>query len=130
MSIRAHENAVKESLLADLPESVFASYSTTKGKSRYAVVFIALSKSEQSRFTAGQTRDTFTVTVHNCGESKDSAQWVEERVLKLKGKVLTVPGRKLWPVEYVTGQPLDLDEDGENPIWFSISQFDIVSDPA
>lgn len=129
MSIRLHRDAVIASLLADLSGSVFKSYSAAD-KSRYAVVFIARTRRDRSRFTGPQSRDTFTVTVHCVGESEDSALWVQERVDKLTGKVLTVAGRSVWPVEYVTGQPPDLDDDGPDPLWFSVSQFDIISDPS
>ena len=56
-------------------------------------------------------------------------EWVEERVNQLTGKKLTVTGRTVWPVEYITGQPPSLDDDGTKPLWFTVSQFDIISDP-
>lgn len=48
----------------------------------------------------------------------------------LTGKKLTVAGRNVWPVEYITGQPPSLDDDGTKPLWFTVSQFDIISDPS
>lgn len=129
MTIRAHRDAVIASLQGDLANSVFKSYSASN-KPRYAVVFVARSRKDRTRYTGPQSRDTFTVTVHCVGESEDSALWVQERVDKLTGKMLTVAGRSLWPVEYVTGQPPDLDDDGPTPLWFSVSQFDITSSPA
>ncbi|MCH9836054.1 hypothetical protein K0U83_10355 [bacterium] len=130
--IRAHRDAVTASLEADLPGAVFKSYEAAKKAptvAAYAVVFIALSRRDRTRFTGPQSRATFTATVHCVGESEDSALWVQERVDKLTDKVLTVAGRSLRPVEYVTGVAPDLD-DGTDPLWFTISQFDIVSDPA
>lgn len=127
MTIRATRDAVIASLQGDLANSVFKSYSASD-KDRYAVVFVARSRKDRVRYTGPQSRDTFTVTVHSVGVDEDSALWVQERVDKLTGKVLTVSGRSLWPVEYVTGQPPSLDDDGPTPLWFSISQFDIVSD--
>ena len=127
--IRAHRDAVIASLQSDLSGSVFKSYSASD-QSRYAVVFIARSSKERPRYTGGQSRDVFTVTVHSVGVDEDSALWVQERVDKLTGKTLTVVGRRLWPVEYITGQPPNLDDDGPVPLWFSVSQFDIISDPS
>ena len=129
MSVRAHRDAVIASLETDLPGSVFKSYSAAT-TSRYAVVFIAKSAARRSRFSSGQNRDIYTVTVHSVGVDEDSCLWVQERVDKLTGIVLNVAGRKLWPVEYITGRPPDLDDDGPTPLWFSVSQFDIISDPA
>lgn len=131
--IRAHRDAVIASLLTDLPGAVFKSYEAAKKAptvTAYAVVFIARSRREQARYTGGQTRDTFTVTVHNVGDSEDSCLWVQDRVDTLTDQTLTVPGRSLWPARYVTGQPPDLDDDGMTPLWFSISQFDLISDPS
>lgn len=131
MTIRAHRDSVKAFLETGLPGAVFKSYSAAgKSVSRYAVVFVALSGKERSRYTGQQTRHTYTVTVHCVGESEDSALWVQERVDALTDMVLEVPGRVLRPVEYVTGKPPDLADDGPDPLWFSVSQFDIVSDPA
>lgn len=127
MSIRATRDAVIASLETDLPDSVFKSYSAAK-KSRYAVVFIARSSKRRTRFTGPQAQDVFTVTVHSVGIDEDSALWVQERVDNLTGKRLTVPGRKLWPAEFITGQAADLDDDGPAPLWFAVSQFDIISD--
>lgn len=127
MTIRAHRDAVIASLGADLPGAVFKSYSASD-KSRYAVVFLARSARRRPRYTGPQSRDVFTVTVHSVGVDEDSCLWVQERVDKLTGRTLTVAGRRLWPVEYVTGQPPDLADDGPEPLWFTVSQFDIVSD--
>lgn len=133
MSIRAHRDAVIADLEARLPGAVFKSYSAAKKAptlSRYAVVFIGRSGKPRTRYTGGQWRDRYTVTVHSVGEDEDLAFWVEERVVKLTGAHLTVAGRSLWAVEYVTGQPPALDSDGTKPLWFTVSQFDIISDPA
>lgn len=128
MSIRAHRDAVIASLGADLPGSVFKSYSAAS-VARYAVVFVARSAKTRSRYTSGQLRDVFTVTVHCVGANEDSALWVQERVDMLTGRSLAVTGRRVWPVEYITGQPPNLDDDGTKPLWFTVSQFDIISDP-
>lgn len=129
MTIRSTRDAVVASLQADLPGSVFKSYSASD-KARYAVVFIARSSKPRTRFTGGQWSDVFTVTVHSVGSDEDSALWVQERVDLLTGKILTVSGRRLRPVEYVTGQACQLDDDGPAPLWWAVSQFDIHSDPA
>lgn len=128
--IRAHRDAVKASLEADLPGSVFSSYSAVKDAKRYAVVFIGRTSKPQLRYTSGQVRDVFTVTVHSVGVDEDSALWVQERVDQLTGRQLVVAGRRLQKVRYVTGRPPQLDDDSTAPLWFTISQFDIVSDPA
>lgn len=130
MSSRLVSAAVVSSLSADLPGAVFESYSAVSGATRYAVVWVALSSKERPRYTGGQWRDVFTVTVHSVGLSQAQSLWVQERVNKLTGKTLTVSGRKLWPSEYITGTPPDLDDDGPDPLWFTVSQFDIMSDPA
>jgi hypothetical protein len=126
---RAHRDAVIASLQTDLPGSVFKSYSAAD-KSRYAVVFIARSSKRRTRFTGPQSQDVFTVTVHSVGTDEDSALWVQERVDKLTDRRLSVSGRSLFPVEFITGQPADLDDDGPAPLWFAVSQFDITSDLA
>lgn len=126
--IRAHRDAVIASLESVLPGSVFKSYSAAS-VARYAVVFIARSAKSRSRYSSGQLRDVFTVTVHSVGVDEDSALWVQERVDLLTGRVLSVAGRHVWPVEYITGQPPNLDDDGTKPLWFTVSQFDITSDP-
>ena len=131
--MRVHRAAVITALQPDLTGSVFKPSEVTKkaaGLDRYAVVYISRSGKERARYTGKQTRDRYTVTVHCVGKSEDSALWVQERVDKLTGQVLTVAGRSVWPVEYVTGQPPDLDDDGPDPLWFSVSQFDITSSPA
>lgn len=133
MTLKAHRDAVIAFYEADLPGAVFQSYSAAKkaaGVTRYAVVFIARTRKDRPRYTGPQSRDTFTVTVHSVGESEDECLWVQERVDKLTDHTLGVTGRTLWPAEYVTGQPPDLDDDGTTPLWFSVSQFDIISDPA
>lgn len=126
--MRATRDAVIASLETDLPASVFKSYSASD-KSRYAVVFIARSQKKRTRFTGPQAQDVFTVTIHSVGVDEDSCLWVQERVDRLTGRRLVAPGRKLWPVEFITGQAADLDDDGPNPLWFAVSQFDIISDP-
>lgn len=128
MSIRAHRDAIIAELATRLPGAVFKSYSAASGP-RYAVVFIALSSKPRTRFTGGQWQHVYTVTVHSVGEDEDLALWVQERVDLLTGKTLAVPNRKLWPVEYITGQPPNLDDDGVKPLWFTVTQFDIKSDP-
>ena len=129
MSIRAHRNAIIAELETRLAGSVFTSYGAAS-KARYAVVFIGRSAKPRTRFTGGQWRDVFTVTIHSVGASEEECLWVEERVNLLTGKKLTVTGRDVWPVEYVTGQPPSLDDDGTKPLWFTVSQFDIISDPS
>lgn len=128
--IRAHRDAVKASLEADLPGSVFSSYSAVKDAKRYAVVWTALSSSPRTRYTGAQSREVYTITVHSLGVDEDSCLWVAERVKKLTGRTLQVAGRRLWPVEFITQRPPDLDDDGPTPLWLAITQFDIVSDPA
>lgn len=125
---RSVRDAVIASLEADLPYSVFKSYSAAD-RSRYAVVFIARSSKRRGRYMSSQFRDVFTVTVHSVAQSEDQCLWVEERVNKLTGKRLAVPERRVWPVEFITGQAPQLDDDGAAPLWWSVSQFDIVSDP-
>lgn len=129
MTLRAHRDAVIASLLTGLPSAVFKSYSASD-KEKYAVVFIARSSKPRTRFTGGQWSDVFTVTVHSVGSDEDEALWVQERVDQLTGKILPVAGRKLRPVVYITGQPCQLDDDGPDPLWWAVSQFDIYSDPA
>ena len=126
--MRAHRNAVIAELESRLAGAVFTSYGAAN-KSRYAVVFIGRSAKPRTRFTGGQWRDVFTVTIHSVGASEEECLWVEERVNQLTGAKLTVTGRDVWPVEYITGQPPNLDDDGTKPLWFTVSQFDIISDP-
>lgn len=132
--MRAHRAAVIAFYQDDLAGIVFKPSEVTKkaaGLKKYAVVFIAPSQKIRSRYSSVQNRDVFTVTVHSVGKDEDSALWVAERVNKLTGKTLAVAGRSLFPVEYVTGQPpIDPDDDAPSPLWFSVSQFDITSDPA
>ena len=128
MSIRATRDAVIAELQTRLPGAVFQAYSAASGP-RYAVVFVALSHKPRTRFTGGQWRHVYTVTVHSVGEDAILSGWVEERVDELTGKTLTVAGRKLWPVEFITSQPPNLDDDGTKPLWFTVTQFDIISDP-
>lgn len=127
--MRGHRNAVIAELETRLAGSVFTSYGAAN-KSRYAVVFIGRSAKPRTRFTGGQWRDVFTVTIHSVGDSEEGCLWVEERVNELTGAKLTVADRNVWPVEYITGQPPNLDDDGPKPLWFTVSQFDITSDPA
>ena len=130
--MRAHRNAVIAELSTRLPGAVFKSYSAAAkaaGVERYAVVFIGRASKPRTRFTGGQWRDIYTVTIHSVGSDEDLALWVEERVVKLTGVKLTVSGRNVWPVEYITGQPPNLDDDGVKPLWFTVTQFDIHSDP-
>ena len=137
MSDRAHRDAVMADLEGRLPGAVFKSYSAkTSGEqpvvypSRYAVVFVALSDKQRMRFSGGQWRHVYTVTVHSVGTDEDECLWVRERVDLLTDRTLEVTGRRLFPVEFVTSRPPDLDDDGPKPLWFAITQFDIISDPA
>lgn len=129
MTVRGVRDAVIGSLETDLPGSVFKSYSAAS-RSRYAVVFVAKSAMDRSRYSSRQNRDVFTVTVHSVGEDEDLSLWVQERVDRLTGRSLSLAGRRVWPVEFVTGRPPALDRDGPVPLWFTVSQFDIISDPA
>lgn len=132
--IRAHRDSVKSFLTEQgLTGAVFGSFQAAQkvaGLQRYAVVFVALSSKQRPRYTGQQTRETYTVTVHSIGSDEDASLWVAERVDRLTGKTLTVTGRSLRPVEFITAQPPDLDDDGPDPLWFTITQFDITSDPA
>lgn len=131
--IRAHRDAVIAFFEISLPGAVFKSYSAAAevpAPSRYAVVFVALSRRDRSRYTGRQSRDTYTVTVHSVGDDEDACLWVAERIAGLTDQVLTVPGRLLRPAEFITAQPPDLDDDGPDPLWFTVTQFDITSDPA
>lgn len=137
MSDRAHRDAVMAELETRLAGAVFKSYSAkipggqpVVYPSRYAVVFVALSDKPRTRFSGGQWRHVYTVTVHSVGTDEDTCLWVRERVDLLTGKTLEVAGRKLLPTEFVTSRPPDLDDDGPKPLWFAITQFDIISDPA
>lgn len=129
MTLRNHRDAVIASLLVDLPGAVFKPYEAT-ALSRYAVVWVAVSDSPQTRFTGGQWREVFTVTVHAFGEDDDQALWVAERVMKLKGKTPTVPGRRLQPMRFVAQKPPELDDDGPTPLQRVVTQFDLISDPS
>lgn len=126
--IRAHRDAVIASLNSDLPGAVFHSYAAANN-TRYAVVFIARAEKERSRYSSAQIRDRFTITVHSVGTDEDSCLWVQERVDRLTGKTLTVANRFLRPVEFITGTAPDLNDQGTTPLWWAISQFDIISDP-
>lgn len=138
MTLRAHRDAVTAALEERLPGAVFSSYSKalkaagTGGKPlvRWAVVFIALSSKPRTRLSGGQWRHVYTVTVHSVGVGEDEALFVQERVDLLTGKTLEAAGRKLFPVEFVTSRPPELDDDGPRPLWFTVTQFDIISDPA
>ena len=135
--IRAHRDAVIAELETRLPGAVFKSYSKALGSvdsggkplTRWAVVFMALSSKRRTRFAGGQWQYIFTATVHSVGMDEDLSLWVHERVDALTGKTLVVPGRKLDPAEFITAQPPNLDDDGTTPLWFTITQFDITSDP-
>ncbi len=129
MTLRSHRDAVIAALEVDLPGSVFKPYEATD-LPRYAVVWVAVSDSPRTRFTGGQWREIYTVTVHSFGDDDDLALWVAERVSRLKGKTLSIPGRRLWPVEFITQRPPELDDDGPNPLQRVATQFDITSDPA
>ena len=128
MTVRMHRDAVIAELEKSLPGSVFKSYSAS-GQSRYAVVFIAAASRPRTRFTGPQSRTIYTVTVHSVGSDEDQALWVQERVDGLTGARLSVPGFRVWPVEFITSQPAQLDDDGTRPLWYTVSQFDITSDP-
>lgn len=130
MSFRGVRDAVVTELEKSLPGLVFTSYSAPAGMNKYAVVFTALTGKPRTRFAGGQWRDVFTVTVHSVGVTEEHALWVAERVNALTDKRLAVTGRSLFPVEYGTGRPPTLDDDGPAPLWFTVSQFDIISDPA
>lgn len=131
MSVRGVSSAVVSALSSDLSGAVFLPWEVpTPAPSRYAVVWVALSGKDRSRYASAQVRDVFTVTVHSVGGDANQCLWVQERVEKLTGKTLTVANRKLWPVEYITGHPPGLDDDGPEPKLFAVSQFDIFSDPA
>lgn len=129
MTMRSVRDAVVSSLEVDLPGAVFTSYGATS-KSRYAVVFTALAEKPRTRLMGGQFRDLYTVTVHSVGTSEQSALWVAEKVNQLTGRVLSVDSRRMRPVEYVTGREPALDDSSVSPLWFVVSQFDIISDPA
>lgn len=130
MTVRAHRDAVIASLGSDLPGAVFKSYSAVSGSlQRYAVVHIAPSVKQRPRYTGGQSRTVYTATVHSVGLDEDLALWVQERVERLTGRSLAVPGFKLWPVEFVTSRPPELDDGSSVPLWFTVTQFDITSDP-
>lgn len=129
--IRAVRDAVIAELDDVLPESVFKSYMAAEGPSRYAVVFVARTRKVRPRSTSGQVRDVYTVTVHSVGVDEDSALWVQEHVdAALTDRVLRVPGVKTWAASYVTGRPPSNDDTSDVPMWFTVSQFDIICDPA
>ncbi|MBB4072047.1 hypothetical protein [Canibacter oris] len=133
MSIRAHKKAILAFLEQHLPGSVFDSYdaaaATGVSARRYAVVFIAKTAAAQHRYTSGQTRHTYTVTIHSVGDSIESCQWVQDKTDALTGAVLAVPGRDLHPVRFVTSKLPQLDTDSDKPMFFAVTQFDLVSDP-
>lgn len=130
MTVRLHRDAVIASLQQDLPGAVFKSYAAVPGTlQRYSVVFIAPSTKQRPRYMGGQSRTVYTVTVHSVGQDEDLALWVQERAERLTGRVLIVPGFRCWPVEFITGRPPELDDDGTSPLWFTATQFDITSDP-
>lgn len=128
MSQRAVRDAVIASLNVDLPGAVFKPYKAGS-LDRYAVVWVALTDSPQTRFTGGQWREVWTVTVHSFGKDDDLAAWVAERVLRLKGRTLSVAGRTLQKVRFVVSKPAELDDDGPLPLQRIVTQFEIISDP-
>lgn len=131
MTVRGVSSAVVAELVKSLPGAVFAPFDVpSPAPQRYAVVWVSMSGRDRPRYSSGQVRDVFTVTVHCVGSDAAQAHWVQEKVNALTGASLTLAGRKLWPVEYVTGQPAALDDDGDSPLVFAVSQFDVMSDPA
>lgn len=129
MTVRGVSSAVVAELVKSMPNAVFEPYGVpSPAPQRYAVVWVSMSGRDRPRYSSGQVRDVYTVTVHCVGSDAAQAHWVQEKVNALTGKSLTLAGRKLWPVEYVTGQPAALDDDGDTPLVFAVSQFDIVSD--
>lgn len=131
MTVRGVTSAVVAGLASSLPGAVFAPFDVpSPAPQRYAVVWVSMSGKDRPRYSSGQVRDVYTVTVHCVGSDAAQAHWVQEKVNALTGASLTLAGRKLWPVEYVTGQPTALDDDGDSPLVFAVSQFDIVSDPS
>ena len=130
MTVRGVSSAVVTELAKSLPGAVFAPFGVpSPAPQRYAVVWVSLVEKQRTRLTGGQVRDVFTVTVHCVGADAAQAHWVQEKVNALTGVTLTVSGRMLWPVEFVTSQPAALDDDGDSPLVFAVSQFDVMSDP-
>lgn len=130
MTVRGVSSAVVTELVKSMPNAVFEPYDVpSPAPQRYAVVWVSLSGRDRSRYSSGQVRDVFTVTVHCVGADAGQAHWVQEKVNALTGVTLALSGRKLWPVEFVTSQPAALDDDGDTPLVFAVSQFDIISDP-
>ena len=130
MTVRGVSSAVVAELAKSLPGAVFAPFGVpSPAPQRYAVVWVSLVEKQRTRLTGGQVRDVFTVTVHCVGADAVQAHWVQEKVNALTGVTLTVSGRMLWPVEFVTSQPAALDDDGDSPLVFAVSQFDVMSDP-
>jgi hypothetical protein len=131
MTVRGVTSVVVAELVKSLPGAVFAPFDVpSPAPQRYAVVWVSMSGKDRPRYSSGQVRDVYTVTVHCVGSDAAQAHWVQEKVNALTGVKLTLAGRKLWPVEYVTGQPAALDDDGDSPLVFAVSQFDVMSDPA
>jgi hypothetical protein len=131
MTVRGVTSVVVAELVKSLPGAVFAPFDVpSPAPQRYAVVWVSMSGKDRPRYSSGQVRDVYTVTVHCVGSDAAQAHWVQEKVNALTGASLTLAGRKLWPVEYVTGQPAALDDDGDSPLVFAVSQFDVMSDPA
>lgn len=131
MTVRGVTSAVVAELVKSLPGAVFAPFEVpSPAPQRYAVVWVSLAEKQRTRLTGWQVRDVFTVTVHCVGLDAVQAHWVQERVNALTGETLTLSGRVLWPVEFVTSQPAALDDDGDTPLVFAVSQFDVMSDPA
>jgi hypothetical protein len=131
MTVRGVTSVVVAELVKSMPGAVFAPFDVpSPAPQRYAVVWVSMSGKDRPRYSSGQVRDVYTVTVHCVGSDAAQAHWVQEKVNALTGASLTLAGRKLWPVEYVTGQPAALDDDGDSPLVFAVSQFDVMSDPA
>lgn len=128
MTIRKHRDVVKAWLSTDLPGAVFTSYAAANLE-RYAVLFTALTSKTQHRYSMPPGRDVYTFTVHSVGESEDQCLWVQERVVKLANQTLSVPGRALFPLQFIMGRVPELDEGGPAPLWFAVTQFDMISDP-
>lgn len=129
MTVRQIRDAVIASLEPRLPGAVFSPNKVPAGSRSYAVVYVALSRKNRTRFTSKQIQHQYTVTIHSVGADDEACYWVQERVDELTGRRLSIPGRHLHPVEYITGMPPDTDDDGPTPLVFSVSQFDILSDP-
>lgn len=130
MTVRLVRDAVKAQLETRLAGAVFTSFSVKNPPARYAVVFVSLPKKIRHRFMGGQWRHQYRVTVHSIGTDEDLALWVHERVDQLTAAQLTIPGRVLDSVEFVSSTEVDLNDKGTTPLWFVVTEFYIYSDPA